>query len=104
MKTFSKVVTLAAAAGFLGLGMISTTPAGAFEYGYDNRPSNDSGWRDRNGAGYADEGYDRSDEYGYDRPAPQPYGRPGYEVRSGSIAVCPPGYHLGRNGALCWPN
>ncbi len=32
------------------------------------------------------------------------YNDPGYETGESLIAVCPPGYHLGRGARLCWPD
>jgi hypothetical protein len=94
MTKLPRIVTLVAASAVLSLGALATTPAAAFDNGYDNRP--DQGWRERGWAGYNDEDYGRPRDYGY--------GRPGYEVHSGTVAICPPGYHLGRSGSLCWPD
>lgn len=97
MTTLPKVLTLAASAATLGLAVFAATPAAAFDSPYDDQrlaPAR-QGWVDYNEDGYrGPNGYDRP--YGWDRPA--------YEVRSGAIAVCPPGYHLGQSGGLCWPN
>jgi hypothetical protein len=91
-----RIITLAAASAALMLGALAATPAIAFDDGYDNAPYVDQGWRQRGWVGYADEDYGRSGPYGYDRPD--------YEVGSRTIAICPPGYSLGRRGTLCWPD
>jgi hypothetical protein len=97
MKTLPKILSLAAVSAAFGLGMVAITPAASFEDGYDGQ-QRQSDW-----VGYGENDYGRPEGYGYDRPA-YGYDRPAYEVRSGAIALCPPGYHLGRSGALCWPN
>lgn len=96
MKSLTSLVTLFAASAVLGLGILTATPAAAFDYGYNDRPWGQPHRHSHGWAGYGDEDYgDRGD---------QRYERPGYEVRSSEIAICPPRYHLGRGGELCWPN
>jgi len=97
MQTVSKILTLAAASAALGLGVLATTPASAFNSPFDDQRNvlSHQGWVD-----YDEDAY--QGPRGYDRP--YDYDLPAYGVRSGAIAICPPGYHLGRGGALCWPN
>jgi hypothetical protein len=77
--------TLAFAAGALAL----SAAAPAFAQGWAD-PGYASGWHDGQGRGYG----------------PAPYGYSAYGVDTGvtDIAVCPPGYHLGRAPGLCWPD
>ena len=83
--------TLLAAA--FGLTVLAATPALAFDPIY-NSPYNSNNWSTY--GAYAGPGY------GY-RPA---WGWDDHAWRSGAtqIAVCPPGYHLGRRARLCWPD
>ena len=97
MTILAKTLTLAASAATFGLAALVVTPAAAFDSPYYDQRSApvNQGWVDYNDGAYrGPNGYDRP--YGWDRPA--------YEVRSGAIAICPPGYHLGQSGGLCWPN
>jgi hypothetical protein len=59
-------------------------------------PAQAQGWRDD---GYRHHWRDRSERH-YDRPYRN------YDVDAGvtDIAICPPGYRLGRSGRLCWPD
>jgi hypothetical protein len=107
MKMLAKLIVGAAA---LGASALAGAPALADGY-YNNGPGwNGPGWSDNGYNQPAPYGYDRPaygydrPDYAYDRPAYGAYGGPAYEVGSGAIAVCPAGYHLGRGGALCWPN
>jgi hypothetical protein len=89
----------ALAAAVLGAG-----PAAAQQQGWWNSPNN--GWRD-NGPGW--HGYPPQPGYGYYGPG-NGYGYQGedndYGVDTGviDVAICPPGYHLGRRPGLCWPD
>lgn len=106
MNTVAKLIAAAAA---LGAGALAAAPAAAQGY-YDNGPGRANNGYDRHydrPAPYRGDrpvyGDDHPD-YAYERPDDGDYDRPAYVGQSGSIAICPPGYHLGRHGALCWPN
>ncbi len=96
MKTLPNIFTLMAASAALGFTALAASPAAAFDDGYNRRAYTDQEWRQRGWVGYGDEDYGRGGAYGYDRPD--------YNVRSSEVAICPPDYHLGRSGALCWPD
>ena len=93
MKNVSKILTLAAASAALSIGVLGATPALAFNSPYDDQRM-----------ALSHQGFVDYDQDVYDRPAPYVYDRPAYGVGSGVIAICPPGYHLGRGRELCWPN
>jgi hypothetical protein len=87
MNRLCRFVALAAASAALGVTALAASPAVA------------QGW---NNDGY------RRDWRDEDRG---PYGRPrfgynNYDTDAGEmdIAICPPGYHLGRSARLCWPD
>jgi len=87
MTRFRNILTFAAAATALGAAALVSPPASAQGwygngYGWRDRGWRDDGWRDRH------------------------YGNYGYGIDAGEtdIAICPPGYHLGRSARLCWPD
>jgi hypothetical protein len=99
------------AAAALGAAVFVAGPAGA--QGWYNDGYQD-GWRgsrsDHYGPGgnYPSWGVQngpRTDVLGWNGAR---YGYDGYDYRGGAgagvAAVCPAGYHLGRNGSLCWPD
>lgn len=92
-------ILLAAAA--LGLIALAASPAAAFDPIY-NSPYNSNNWTTYGvqvGPGWGwDNGYRQRSAYGYG------YGDPAWESGASQIAVCPPGYHLGRQARLCWPD
>jgi hypothetical protein len=74
-----------ALAGAAALGVVlAVAPAGAQGWRDDGYYD---GWRQRPPAYYGDRSWD-------------------YGVNAGEtdIAICPPRYHLGRSGRLCWPD
>jgi hypothetical protein len=80
MTAFRNVLTAAAALGVV----IAAAPAQA--------------------QGWYDDGYNHHRRHHPERYYDRPYR--GYDVDAGvtDIAICPPGYHLGRSGRLCWPD
>jgi len=100
-----------AAAAALGAAVFAVTPAGA--QGWYNDGYQD-GWRGPRADRYGPSGAypswgvqngPRTDVQGWNGGY---YGNNGYDDRAGAgiseVAVCPDGYHLGRNGRLCWPD
>jgi hypothetical protein len=81
-------------AGAAALGVVlAAAPAGAqgwYGDGYRH------GWRDRPGWAYGGRPY--GDYEG------GPYGNYGGDAGEMDIAICPPGYRLGRSARLCWPD
>ncbi len=84
MTTLGKALPLAAA---LGLAALAAGPAAA------------QGWYGDGYYGWRDHGW-RGHRWG----PPPPYGYYGYGAGETDIAICPPGYHLGRSARLCWPD
>jgi hypothetical protein len=101
MNSLHKLVTVAAASAALGIATLGTSPAAAqvwFGGGYG------PGWR----GGYVQTYGWGPGPYGPAGYGPYGYGPYGYGdnwVSTGvtDIAICPPGYYLGRSGRLCWP-
>jgi hypothetical protein len=83
MNRLRKFLAVAATSAALGVAAFAAVPAAA------------QGWAD-DGPPPGRDPYQR----------PPPWGPYGYETDAGvmDIAICPPGYHLGRSGRLCWPN
>ena len=75
----------------LGAAVLAVAPAAAQGW-------NDDGWRERQDRGYDQGPYRREGyrHYGYEDD--------GVDTGITDIAICPPGYHLGRTPGLCWPN
>jgi hypothetical protein len=95
VNSLRKLLALAAA-----LGMSALVAGPAIAQGWQDRyydgPS--PGWNDP---------YYRTQDWGpYGRDGYRPYadGDYGFDTGIRDIAVCPPGYHLGRSPGLCWPD
>jgi hypothetical protein len=79
-------------------------PAAAQQQGWWNTPPG-PGWREPGWHGYPPQHgygyYGPGNGYGYGWSPDADYG-----VDTGvmDVAVCPPGYHLGRRPGLCWPD
>ncbi len=88
-------ILAAAALGLTVLGASAASAQGWNDDGYGpggrQMPSWAAGARDYNNNNGYDGGWRRGPGYGYDTGITD-------------VAVCPPGYHLGRRPGLCWPD
>ena len=84
------------AAAALSLTALAASPAAAWDPIY-NSPNNTANVTSP-GAWYGYDAQRYPSGYGYG------YGDPAWRSGASQIAICPPGYHLGRDARLCWPD